>query len=88
MQDRLDGEISLLFRCPGFDAEPDVAPDGVTMDLYVTPCELLRSERISGDTTILVQGFCQEFVIPHLWHFVQQCKIKSIQAPEPHRERK
>ncbi|KAG6372114.1 hypothetical protein JVT61DRAFT_8828 [Boletus reticuloceps] len=85
MQDRLDGGISLLIRCPGFDAGPDIAPDKVTMDLYVTPRELLRNERVSGDTAVLVQAFCQEFVIPHLQRFIKRCNVESMQAPsKPH----
>ncbi|KAI5987208.1 hypothetical protein EDD15DRAFT_2173991, partial [Pisolithus albus] len=50
MQDRLDGGISVLLRCPGFEYSDDITADGVTIDVYVTPRELLRNERVSGDT--------------------------------------
>ena len=33
--------ISLFIRCPGFNPGPDVTPNKVMVDLYVTLCELL-----------------------------------------------
>ncbi|KAF8444591.1 hypothetical protein L210DRAFT_878654 [Boletus edulis BED1] len=81
MQDRLDGGISVLIRCPGFETKSNIAPEDVVMDLYVTPRELRLNERVGGDTAILVQAFCQEFAIPHLQRFAQRCKMESILPP-------
>lgn len=80
MQDRLDGGISFLIRCPGFNVQPDVTADKIPMDVYITPCKVVRNERISSDAAMLVQAFCQEFAIPHLQCFVEQCKVESIKA--------
>ncbi|KAG1797184.1 hypothetical protein EV424DRAFT_1293183, partial [Suillus variegatus] len=53
-QDRLDGGISLLFRCPGFKAGTALSPEDITVDLYVTPREAHESsERIGGDIAVL-----------------------------------
>ncbi|KAG1722923.1 uncharacterized protein EDB91DRAFT_1037364, partial [Suillus paluster] len=54
IQDRLDGSISLLLRCPGFKAETALSPEDITVDLYVTPREARESsERIGGDIAVL-----------------------------------
>lgn len=34
MQDRLDGRISLLLRCPGSEATPALLPEHLSLDLY------------------------------------------------------
>ncbi|KAF8834719.1 hypothetical protein BDN67DRAFT_1016222 [Paxillus ammoniavirescens] len=63
MQDCLDGGISILIRCPGSEASQDLTPEKITVDLYVTPRELVRNERISGDMAVLGQAFCQDHKI-------------------------
>ncbi|KAG6377658.1 hypothetical protein JVT61DRAFT_14423 [Boletus reticuloceps] len=81
MQDWLDGGISFLVRCPGFEPPDNVTPNKITMDVYITLRELIRSKWVSGDTAMLIQAYCEEFVIPHMQHFKEHCKIESIQAP-------
>ena len=41
MHDRLDGCISFLIRCPGFDVQPDIMADKIPMDVYITPHEVI-----------------------------------------------
>ncbi|KAG2134540.1 hypothetical protein DEU56DRAFT_738630, partial [Suillus clintonianus] len=54
MQDHLDGGISVLIRCPGFNANTALSPGDVAVDLYITPRELQEnSARIGGDIAIL-----------------------------------
>ena len=84
MQDRLDSGISLLIRCPGSEPPSNLAAEKITLDIYVTPCELVRNKCVSDDTTMLIQAFSQEFVLPHLQRFAEQCKIDSVKAPKPH----
>ena len=84
MQDRLDGGISLLIRCPGSEPLSNLAAEKITLDIYVTPHELIRNEHVSGDTAMLIQAFSQEFALPHLQCFAERCKIESIKAPKPH----
>jgi hypothetical protein len=82
MQDRLDGGISLLVRCPGFKAGHSLSPEQVAVDLYITPRELHEnSARIGGDIAVLVQAFCEEFVIPHMQRFNERCHIENIEPP-------
>ncbi|OJA17339.1 hypothetical protein AZE42_11432, partial [Rhizopogon vesiculosus] len=82
MQDQLDGGISLLVCCPGFKAGRSLSPEQVAVDLYITPRELHEnSARIGGDVAVLVQAFCEEFVIPHMQHFNERCRIENVEPP-------
>lgn len=83
MQDRLDGGISLLIRCMGYEipSNMNMSADKVNVDVYITPRELLRNECVNGDTAMLVQAFCQDFALPHLERFKERCKIESIHPP-------
>ncbi|KAI6012301.1 hypothetical protein BKA83DRAFT_16703, partial [Pisolithus microcarpus] len=80
LQDRLDGGLSVLVRCPGSDT---ISAEELAVDVYVTPREILENEHVRGDSAMLVQAFCQEFAVPHLQRFTEQCKIESIRAPKP-----
>ncbi|KAG1823254.1 hypothetical protein DFJ58DRAFT_618776, partial [Suillus subalutaceus] len=58
MQDRLDGGISLLIHCHGSEATTALSPEHISLDLYITPCELCKTpERLGGDVSVLVQAF-------------------------------
>lgn len=41
MQDRLDGGISIILRCPGFESSDILTPNKITVDIYVTPRKLI-----------------------------------------------
>ncbi|KAI6028160.1 hypothetical protein EDC04DRAFT_2605810 [Pisolithus marmoratus] len=82
LQDCLDGRLSILIRCPGSDST--ISAEKLTVDVYVTPHEVLGYKCVCGDPAMLIQAFCQEFAIPHLQCFTEQCKIESIRAPKPH----
>jgi len=84
LQDRLDGGIYVLLRCPGSIAPLNLAVEKISVDLYITPHELIRNERISGDTAMLIQVFCQEFALPHLQRFTERCSIESMRIPRLH----
>ncbi|KAG1726759.1 hypothetical protein EDB19DRAFT_1603942, partial [Suillus lakei] len=54
MQDRIDGGITLLIRCPGSEVTPTVSPDQFALDLYITLRELQETpQRIGGDIAAL-----------------------------------
>ncbi|KIK35331.1 hypothetical protein CY34DRAFT_96298 [Suillus luteus UH-Slu-Lm8-n1] len=77
-QDRLDGGISLLIRCPGSEATATLLPEHISLDLYITPRELRETpERLGGDVSVLAQAFGEEFAIPHL----QRCQIEGVVPP-------
>lgn len=82
MQDRLDGGISLIIRCPGSKGTLTLSPEHLSLDLYITPRELHASpDRIGGDISVLVQAFAEEFAIPHLQRFTERCRIEGIVPP-------
>jgi len=82
MQDRLDGGISLLIRCPGSQATANISAERVAVDVYITPRELQEVPQwIGGDVSMLVQAFCEEFAVPHLHRFMERCHIEGIQPP-------
>lgn len=83
MQDRLDGGISLLIRCPGSEVGSPMSPKKITINLYITPRELQEvPQQIGGDVAVLVQAFSQEFAIPHLQRFAKRCAIEKIKPPK------
>jgi hypothetical protein len=86
MQDRLNGGISIILRCPGFKLSNTLTPDKITVDVYVTPRELIQSERVSGAMGMLVQAFCEDFIVPYMECFTKRCKVESVQAPGPRGE--
>ena len=86
MQDHLDGGITLLIRCPGSDIPSNLAAENITVDLYITPRELVGNECVSGNTAMIVQAFCREFALPHLQRFTERCKVESIMCPKSRRE--
>jgi hypothetical protein len=82
VQDRIDGGITLLMRCPGYKASDDLTVENITVDLYITPRELLEPGPVSEHAAVLVQRFGEDFVIPHLRRFAARCRIENIVPPE------
>ncbi|KAG2112651.1 uncharacterized protein F5147DRAFT_650807 [Suillus discolor] len=79
LQDRLDGGISLIIRCAGGKATPNISPEQIPIDIYITPHELQETpQRIGEDVTVLVQAFVQEFAVPHLKCFAVRCIVKNM----------
>ena len=79
LQDHLDGGISLIIQCAGGEATPNISPEQVPIDIYITPCELQETpQRIGGDVAVLVQVFAQEFVVPHLQRFAVRCAVENM----------
>jgi hypothetical protein len=82
-QDRLDGGISLLIRCPGSAATAVLAPEHMSVDLYITPRELDNCPKvIGGDTSCLVQAFAENYAIPHLQRFTERCRAEGVVPPQ------
>ncbi|KAF8424252.1 hypothetical protein L210DRAFT_3653569 [Boletus edulis BED1] len=84
MQDCLDGGISVLLRCPGFQSHIPLMADQIMVDAYVILRELIWNKHVSGDMAMLVQAFCEEFAIPHMQCFTERCTVESVVAPRPH----
>ncbi|KAH7922385.1 hypothetical protein BV22DRAFT_983298, partial [Leucogyrophana mollusca] len=54
MQDCLDGGISIVLHCCGVEATPDLAPEKLAVDLYITPRELYEcDDKVSKPTALL-----------------------------------
>lgn len=35
---------------------------------------------------MLVQAFCEEFIVPYMERFTERCKVESVQPPGPRSE--
>ncbi|EGO28144.1 hypothetical protein SERLADRAFT_433994 [Serpula lacrymans var. lacrymans S7.9] len=83
-QDRLDGGISFLVRCPGFNTSSGPLPEHIPIDLYITPCELAEiPEQTGRDTAQLLIGAAQNHQqqISQVWaqiHKLINDKLKDI----------
>ena len=85
MWDQLDSGISFLIHCPGKEVSEMLKLEQVSVDLYITSCELQEtSEQIGGNVAVMVQAFCQEFAVPHLHCFTQRCRKEGISGPKLH----
>ncbi|KAG6908714.1 hypothetical protein DXG01_003559 [Tephrocybe rancida] len=80
--DRADGGISTLLRSPGFQPSINMGAENVTVDLIVSPRELLEAEKeLSKALALITQSFAQDIVIPHMFRFNQRCIIEGVIAP-------
>ncbi|KAI6038741.1 hypothetical protein EDC04DRAFT_2554274, partial [Pisolithus marmoratus] len=81
MQGHLDGRISVLLRCPGFEYLDDIATDGVTIDVYITLHKLLQDEQVSGDTAILLVCASQQglkLMISHIHSGLSRMRYEQV----------
>jgi hypothetical protein len=84
VQDRIDGGISLLLRCPGSASNKKLRPEDITVDVYFTPRELAEGgDQLKSDLSIMVQGFGQDFVLPHLLRYEQRCRVEKVKPRGP-----
>ena len=78
-QDHLDGGISVLLCCLGFTAQQNLRPEDIVADVYITPCVFQDApQKMSKSVALLVQGFCQEMALPHLYRFTKSCNVEGI----------
>jgi hypothetical protein len=84
MQDRIDGRISLLLRFPGYASNKKLCPEDITVDVYFTPHKLAEGgDQLKSDLSIMVQGFGQDFVLPHLLCYEQHCQVEKVKLHGP-----
>ena len=51
----------------------------IVADVYITPHIFHAApQKLSESIAVLIQGFCQEMVLPHLHEFTKLCDIESI----------
>jgi len=83
--DRIDGGITVLMRCPGYQTSEDLTAENITVDLYISPRELHeRGQQISERVAVLAQSFGEDMALPHLRRFAARCFIENVvplQAP-------
>lgn len=90
MQDRIDGGITLLIRSCGYALSEKICPQAsdVALDVYYSPRELAEGGlTMQSDIAIIMQAFTKDFVIPHLQHFTERCRIEGVNPPNPPCER-
>lgn len=72
--DRIDGGITLMLRCPGLNSNITMALENTTVDVYVSPRELVEGrQKFSERVAILVQEFGANLALPHLLQFQTRC---------------
>lgn len=83
--DRIDGGISVLLRCPGFKPAADMSVDKVTVDLVVSPRELVEGgKELSKALALIVQSFGHDIVLQYLQRFEKRCNIEGVKPmPAP-----
>jgi hypothetical protein len=82
VQDRIDGGITLTLRCPGWETADDLTVENVSVDVYITPRELVEGgPKMSEKVALMAQEFGKAFALPHLRRFATRCDIEGIKAP-------
>lgn len=83
--DAIDGGISLVMRCPGYRPSTVMTLENITVDVYVSPRELVEGGKpMSERVAILVQEFGAHLALPHLHTFQARCiaeRVKALPAP-------
>lgn len=83
--DLIDGGISVVLRCPGYRPSNTLLLENITVDVYVTPRELVEGgKRMSERVALLVQEFGTHLALPHLRRFQTRCwadGVKALPAP-------
>jgi hypothetical protein len=80
--DSVDGGISLFLHCPGFKADQKLSVADISVDLFISPRELVEGRiEMSKAIALMVQSFSDHVALPHLCSFQLQCKGEGIKAP-------
>ncbi|KAG6904734.1 hypothetical protein DXG01_007559, partial [Tephrocybe rancida] len=80
--DRLDGGISLLLHCPGFDVGHKIQADDITVDVLFSPHEHMEGgKELSKFLALVVQGFMSEVALPYLQQFTLHCTEEGVTPP-------
>jgi hypothetical protein len=83
VQDRIDGGITLMIRCPGYRINEDFSAQDITLDLYMPPRELNEGGAVFRESVArLAQSFGTEIVLPHLHRYTNRCAIEQIVVPQ------
>ncbi|KAG6906260.1 hypothetical protein DXG01_014940 [Tephrocybe rancida] len=79
---RLDGGISLVLHCLGFDVGHEMQADDITLDVLFSPRELMEGRtELSKFLALLIQGFGREVALPYLRRFILCCNEEEIAPP-------
>jgi hypothetical protein len=83
MQDRIDGGITLILRCPGRLVPRDLTVENVPLDIYIAPREHNEvGQKMTEQVVLLAQSFGQDLALPHLHRFTARCHAEGIKAPQ------
>lgn len=79
--DSVDGGISLLLHCPGYQPKAAITPENLTVDVYVSPRELREGgPKFSELVALIVQDFGTNLAVPHLRRFQRRCSLEGVKA--------
>lgn len=77
--DAIDGGISLILHCPGYQSKTAIAPENLTIDVYVSPRELAEGRKgFSEFVALIVQDFGTNLAVPHLRRFHNRCTTEGV----------
>ncbi|KAG6906278.1 hypothetical protein DXG01_014839 [Tephrocybe rancida] len=79
--DRMDGGISLVLRCPGFDPGSKSGAECITVDVHVSPRELEHDtggKELTKALALMVQAFGSDVALPYLQRYVRRCAEEGI----------
>lgn len=77
--DAIDGGISLVLHCPGYQSKSTIAPENLTVEVYVSPRELAEGgKKFSEFVALIVQDFGTNLAVPHLRRFQSRCMTEGV----------
>lgn len=82
--DIIDGGITLMLHCPGYQTKAAITPENLTVDIYVSPRELSEGgQKFSELVALIVQDFGTNLAVPHLRRFQDRCTVEKVKAFTP-----
>lgn len=83
--DSIDGGISVILRCPGYQPSTVLSIGNITVDTYVSSRDLAEGdENFSKRVALLVQEFGAHLALPHLHRFQARCLSEGVKPlPSP-----
>lgn len=85
MLDSIDGGVSLVLRCPGYESSNQISLENLTIDVYISPSELTNGGgKATEHVALIVQAFGEHLALPHLQKFQAQCSTEGVRPlPAP-----
>lgn len=75
----------MILRCPGYDPLSVISAEDLTVDVYMSPCEITAGGKFATEhVALMVQSFGEHLAIPHLHRYRRGCFNAGVQPlPAP-----